>query len=263
MVQDRFIPFLGYHHLLMILLTIAVILISILIAGCTSESLSDIYLMSLSYANHVQSPDSPESLRNASFAISDLAANHTPLEVRVGYLGMCLLVSGQRICSRSHTVLETFILRMASEDEIGDPLNVIYAANEFRRDVVFVALLFVSIVLALLSILLISTFPAWHEEENSDGSDREVKPFPPRRVSKACFLLLFIASVLSLLTSFWQHLSSAAASSMAEIFTYNNVRGNVGAGAMALGWLSTFLLAVTCVGMLGKILAISVLSQMV
>ncbi|KAH7353489.1 Ca2+ regulator and membrane fusion protein Fig1-domain-containing protein [Plectosphaerella cucumerina] len=259
----RFIPYLGYHHVLMILLLFVVVLLSILIAGCTSESLSGIYLIALSYTSEVSELDGSEGIAEASSTLSDLAANHTSLEIRAGYLGMCLLVAGLTICSRSQETLEAFVHRTVSGDEVGDPLSLIYAAARFRSEVVFVALLFVSVAFAFFAILLLSTFPGWHKEEGSDGSDREVKPFPSRAVSIVSLAVLIVASVLSLLSSFWQHLSSAAASTMSSVFTYGNVVGSIGPAAMALGWVSTFLLLTASVSLLVVILSIRVLRALV
>jgi hypothetical protein len=118
---------------------------------------------------------------------------------------------------------------------------------------------FVSIAFAFFTILLLASFPGWHEDEDSEGSEREVKPFPARAVSTVSLAICFVASVLSLLSSFWQHLSSAASSTMASVFTYGNVVGRIGPAAMALGWLSTFLLFTATCGLLSLILSIRVM----
>ena len=67
---------------------------------------------------------------------------------------------------------------------------------------------------------------------------------------------------MALLASFWQHMAGAAASTMAEVFTYGAATGDVGAGAMVLGWLSFALLMIACVGLLVMILSIRVLAAM-
>ncbi|PNH35807.1 hypothetical protein VD0002_g8021 [Verticillium dahliae] len=254
----RFLPYIGYHHVLMIFLVISVTLISILIAGCTSDSLAGIYLLSLSYVSN------PEpSASNVAASIAEVAVNRTSMEIRAGYMGMCLLVSGQSICSKNSGSLEAFVRRTTIGDESGDPLNLIHAAQKFRDETVFVALLFISIVAAIAAILLLATFPGWHEDNTSNGSEREVKPFPSRVVSRAALGCLVVSCVLTLLTGFWQHLSSSSATTMVKFFTYGVATGHVGAGAMALGWLATFFLIVACIGLLVMILSISVLSNMV
>ncbi|KAM9882871.1 hypothetical protein VDGL01_02942 [Verticillium dahliae] len=257
-LQLSFLPYIGYHHVLMIFLVISVTLISILIAGCTSDSLAGIYLLSLSYVSN------PEpSASNVAASIAEVAVNRTSMEIRAGYMGMCLLVSGQSICSKNSGSLEAFVRRTTIGDESGDPLNLIHAAQKFRDETVFVALLFISIVAAIAAILLLATFPGWHEDNTSNGSEREVKPFPSRVVSRAALGCLVVSCVLTLLTGFWQHLSSSSATTMVKFFTYGVATGHVGAGAMALGWLATFFLIVACIGLLVMILSISVLSNMV
>lgn len=122
---------------------------------------------------------------------------------------------------------------------------------------------FVGVAFAFCAILLLATFPNWHEDESSEGSEREVKSFPSRAVSMISLAILVVASVLSLLSSFWQHLSSAAASTMASVFSYGNVVGRIGPAAMALGWLSTLLLLTATVGLLVIILSIRILRALV
>ena len=68
-----------------------------------------------------------------------------------------------------------------------------------------------------------------------------------------------VSTIMALLSSFWQHMAGAAASTMAEVFTYGAVTGNVGAGAMACGWLSFFLLMLPGIGLLVMIQTIRVL----
>ena len=53
----------------------------------------------------------------------------------------------------------------------------------------------IAIIFAFICLLLLATFPGWHEEETSEGSDREVKPFPSRPVSQVALAIIFIASI--------------------------------------------------------------------
>lgn len=124
---------------MMVILVISVTLLSVLIAGCTSEGLSGIYLLSLSYTGDPGSTSGGES--DVAAALRTLAANHTAFEIRAGYMGMCLLISGQTICSRSASSLQAFVRQSASEGESGDPLELIRAAKKFQEETVFVPLL--------------------------------------------------------------------------------------------------------------------------
>jgi hypothetical protein len=121
---------------------------------------------------------------------------------------------------------------------------------------------FISIPFAVVTFILLATFPGWHEEEGSNGSERDVKPFPSRPVSQVALVCIFISALMALLGSFWQHMASVAASTMTEVFTYDRISGGVGAVAMVLGWLSSFFLIVVTLGLLIMILSIRVLSQM-
>lgn len=122
---------------------------------------------------------------------------------------------------------------------------------------------FISVAFAFFAILLLATFPGWYKDEDSEGSGREVKRFPSRAVSMVSLAILVVASVLSLLSSFWQHLSSAAASTMTSVFTYGNVVGSIGPAAMALGWLSTLFLLTATAGLVVSILSFHVLRALV
>jgi hypothetical protein len=123
---------------------------------------------------------------------------------------------------------------------------------------------FISIPSAVIAFLLLYTLPSWHEENDSDiGSEREVKPFPIRQVTQIILASLTVSSIVALLASFWQHMAGAAASTMAEVFTYGAASGDVGAGALVLGWLSFSLLTIACAGTLVMVMSIRVLAQMV
>lgn len=70
------------------------------------------------------------------------------MEVRAGYLGICILLAenqGQWICSRSSERLARIVLGDSSasspSDDIDDPLNLIYVAGKFKDDIVFEGLL--------------------------------------------------------------------------------------------------------------------------
>lgn len=125
-----------------------------------------------------------------------------------------------------------------------------------------ILLSFISIPFAVIAFILLGTFPGWHEEVDSNGSELDVKPFASKPVSQVALACTFISALMALLGSFWQHMASVAASTMLEVFTYDLTSGGVGAGAMVLAWLSSFFLIVVTLGLLIMILSIRVLSQM-
>lgn len=116
-------------------------------AGCTSENLNGIYLFSLAYTDagasaHETGP--AEVNANASRVIASLAgSDDARLEVRSGYFGMCLSTGTGWSCSRSAARLASIIIEIEQSETgaLGDPLNLIYAAEKFKSEVVFVGLM--------------------------------------------------------------------------------------------------------------------------
>ncbi|KAM0553930.1 hypothetical protein ACHAPJ_007278 [Fusarium lateritium] len=255
----RFVPFLGYHHVLMILIAIAIILLSLLLAGCSSSSplIPDIFLLSIYYKDYTATPDTAQVDYNLHSAIENIAGDAS-LQARVGYFGICINPDGGSwLCSNNATAL-------AKEVDVDqDPLNLIWLAAQFKDMIVFPYLIIIAIIFAFVCLLLLATFPGWHEETDSEGSDREVKPFPSRPVSQIALALIFISAIFVLVSVLWQHTASVAASVIAQDFGNGAVKSGVGTSAMVLGWFSFALLIVVTIGLLIMILSISVLSSMV
>ncbi|KAJ4254951.1 hypothetical protein NW762_009751 [Fusarium torreyae] len=255
----RFVPFLGYHHVLMILIAIAIILLSLLLAGCSSSSplIPDIFLLSIYYKDYTAVPDTAQVDYNLHSAIENIAGDAS-LQARVGYFGICINPDGGSwLCSNNATAL-------AKEVDVDqDPLNLIWLAAQFKDMIVFPYLIIIAIIFAFVCLLLLATFPGWHEETDSEGSDREVKPFPSRPVSQIALALIFISAIFVLVSVLWQHTASVAASVIAQDFGNGAVKSGVGTSAMVLGWFSFALLIVVTIGLLIMILSISVLSSMV
>ncbi|KOS17440.1 hypothetical protein ESCO_002661 [Escovopsis weberi] len=255
----RFLPFLGYHHVLMILIVVVIILLSLLLAGCSSSSplIPGIFLISIYYKNYEAKPDTSQVDYNVHTAIQNIAGS-AHLQARVGYFGICVNPDGGAwLCSNNATALANEV----AVDQ--DPLNLIWLAAQFKDMVVFPYLIIIAIIFAFFCLILLATFPGWHEEEDSEGSEREVKPFPSRPVSQIALAIIFISSIFVLVSVLWQHTASVAASIIAQDFGNGAVKSGVGTSAMVMGWFSfTFLIIVT-IGLLVMILSIRVLSQMV
>ncbi|CAF9907567.1 hypothetical protein IMSHALPRED_005570 [Imshaugia aleurites] len=254
----RVVPFLGYHHVLMILIAIAIILLSLLLAGCSSSSplIPNIFLISLYYKSYPPSFDPSQVDPGVTTAIANIVGQ-AQLEVRVGYFGICINPDGGSfLCSNNASSLATQV----SVDQ--DPLNLIWVANTFKDNIVFPYLIIVAIVLAFVCFLLLATFPGWHEEHDDNGSDREVKPFPSRPVSQVALALIFVASVFVLVSVLWQHTASVGASTIAQDLGNGSVRSGVGTAAMILGWFGFALLIIVTIGLLVMILSIRILDQL-
>ncbi|KAF2716204.1 membrane fusion mating protein FIG1 [Polychaeton citri CBS 116435] len=256
---QRLIPFLGYHHVLMILIAIAIILLSLLLAGCSSSSplIPGIFLISLYYKDYVPAYNPAQVDPGVTAAISNIVGQ-AMLEVRVGYFGICVNPDGGSfLCSNNATALA----QQVSIDQ--DPLNLIWVAETFKNTVVFPYLLIVAIILAFVTFLLLATFPGWHEERDANtGSDIDIKPFPSRPVSQVALALIFIASIFVLVSVLWQHTASVAAAQIAQDFGNGSVKSGVGTSAMVLGWFGFALFIVVTIGLLVMILSIHLLDRL-
>ncbi|RDW78240.1 hypothetical protein BP5796_06092 [Coleophoma crateriformis] len=253
----RLIPFLGYHHVLMILIAIAIILLSLLLAGCSSSSplIPEIFLISLYYQQYNAVPSTVQTDYNVHTAISNIVGQ-AKFSARVGYFGICINPDGGAwLCSNNATALANEV----SVDQ--DPLNLLWLASQFKDMIVFPYLIIVAIIFAFVCLLLLATFPGWHEEEDASGSEREVKPFPSRPVSQVALAIIFIASIFVLVSVLWQHTASVAASIIAQDLGNGSVKSGVGTTAMVLGWFGFALLIIVTIGLLVMILSIRVLSE--
>lgn len=120
---------------------------------------------------------------------------------------------------------------------------------------------FTGVALTSIAILLLATFPGWHEEEDDEGSEREVKPFPSRPISYAALGIISISSIFMFVSVFWQHIGSSAGATMAEALSYGTVNGHVGPAAMTLGWIGVLFSFIVAIGLLVMILSIRVLAN--
>ncbi|CAG9983909.1 unnamed protein product [Clonostachys byssicola] len=255
----RFLHSIRYNHILMGLIAVAIILQSVLVAGCTSESLNSIFIFSLTYTNgEAQQNSNPSQVNpNASYILSTLAGNETSLHIRAGYLGMCLTSGNGWICSRRSEHLANFILQSKAED----PLNLIFAAEKFRSEVVFVGLWFVSIAFSFISFCIFWGLPGLKREDLVDDRGERLVTAKRNMMPLVIIIVMCISSMMALLSGFWQHMAGVAASTMTDAFTYGAASGGLGVGAMVLGWISFFLLAVALLGMIVILLAYYLLNM--
>ncbi|EAS34499.3 uncharacterized protein CIMG_05523 [Coccidioides immitis RS] len=254
----RFITQIGYHHILMIFIALAIILLSLLLAGCSSSSpqIPTIFLISLFYEHYPPIESTAQSAPSVTADIANIVRG-AQLEVRVGYFGICVQRGGGSfICNANATALAGIL---PAED---DPLNLVWVASTFKDAVVFPYLIIVAVIFAFVCFLILGTFPGWHEETSPDGSEQEVRPFPSRPVSQVALSLIFVASVFILVSVLWQHTASVAASTVAQDLGNGSVKSGVGTSAMILGWFGFGLLVVVTIGLLAMILSISLLTRL-
>jgi hypothetical protein len=228
------------------------------LAGCSSASpvIPNIYLISLYYRRYPPTFSPTQVQPGVTTAIANIVGNANLL-VRVGYFGICIQYSGGTfMCNNNATALADLV----SVDE--DPLNLIWVAQTFKDSIVFPYLIIVAIVLAFFTFLLLATFPGWHTTRGSEGSEREVKPFPSRAVSQVALATVFIAAVFTLVSVLWQHTAAVAAATIAQDLGNGSVKSGVGTTAMILGWMSFGLLVVVTLGLLVMILSIQLLDRL-
>lgn len=248
---------------------------ALLLAGCSSSSplIPGIFLLSLYYHHYTAVPSTAQVDYSVSSAISSIAGS-AHLQARVGFFGICINPDGGAwLCSNNATALANEI----SVDQ--DPLNLIWMANQFKDMIVFPYLMcavslytclsnpltstrIIAIIFAFVCLLLLATFPGWHEEDDSEGSEREVKPFPSRFVSQISLAIIFVSAIFVLVSVLWQHTASVAASVIAQDFGNGSVKSGIGASAMVMGWFSFALLIVVTIGLLVMILSIRVLNSL-
>lgn len=230
---------------------------AILLAGCSAySSMTNIFILGLSYANstlqHLES-----NQRLLAETMQDLKGS-SELEVRAGYFGMCVRQSGVVwLCSSDYDGLAR---QIGYEN---DPLNLIGAAAKFKDDVLFSGLLFMVVILAAVSTVLLATFPGWHEEHDErTGSVVDVKPFPSRPVSQVALAAAAIAAMQLVIASLWQHVGAVGTAAMAESANYGNVVTDIGAAAMSMAWVGTVVETTIAIGLLVMILSIIVLDRL-
>ncbi|KAF9736309.1 hypothetical protein PMIN01_06225 [Paraphaeosphaeria minitans] len=188
--------------------------------------------LGLSYTN--STPSNSSAGENSLTKMMNEARCVSQLDVRTGYFGMCVRQRGVVwICSSDASGLA---IQIGQEN---DPLDLIGAAARFKGDVIFSGLLFMAVVVAFASVLLLATFPSWHEETDNDtGSTVGVKAFPSQPLSQVSLACSFIASMLLLTSSLWQHIGSVGAGAMAEISYQGNVHTSIGTQAVTMAWPS-------------------------
>ncbi|KAH0562090.1 hypothetical protein GP486_003206 [Trichoglossum hirsutum] len=250
---QRLIPFLGYHHVLMIFIALAIILLSLLLAGCSSSSpvIPTIFLISLYYQSYTPTYSPAQVDPGVSRAIANIVG-HAQLEARVGYFGICINPDGGSwLCSNNASSLAGQI----SVDQ--DPLNLIWVASTFKDSIVFPYLIIVAIILAFICLILLATFPGWHEEDDGDH-----KPFPSRPVSQISLAIIFVSSIFVLVSVLWQHTASVAAATIAQDLGNGSVKSGVGTSAMILGWFGFALLIIVTIGLLVMILSMHLVEKL-
>ncbi|KAJ5722882.1 hypothetical protein N7488_000917 [Penicillium malachiteum] len=105
---------------------------TLLIAGCSSSSLKDVYLLSLEYkdTSSLALSDSTIVSTGIAHAVQNItqSGDEPTLQVRAGYMGLCVMLSdGDWVRSTSASSLANIVkLSINAADGTRDPLNLIY-----------------------------------------------------------------------------------------------------------------------------------------
>lgn len=142
----------GYHHVLMIIIAVAIILLcefigicywnvltllALLLAGCSSSSpqIPSIFLISMYYERYKPAFNLAQVNTHAISTTANIVGG-AEMEVRVGYFGICVQPDGGSYMCNSNA---TALAEIMTVDQ--DPLNLIWVASTFKDAVVFPYLL--------------------------------------------------------------------------------------------------------------------------
>ncbi|KAL4879469.1 Ca2+ regulator and membrane fusion protein Fig1-domain-containing protein [Aspergillus karnatakaensis] len=213
----------GWHHLIMVVDAIGVIMLSLLVAGCSTSQLRRIWLVSLSYPRTIPLPSSALATMVSNSDLYDLLANMSSaadLRIRIGYFKSCIY---------------------SSTDENPDSLNLLVVADSYK-DKVIVSII-IATVLLFSGLLFLSMF--WQRPRDYFRKDRSISSesefnnravYPSRRLVRltlACHVLALLVLVVAVL---WQHVAAVAHTAAAQAVFYAAVETGVGAAAAGLGW---------------------------
>ncbi|KAJ8064150.1 hypothetical protein OCU04_006504 [Sclerotinia nivalis] len=226
-------------------------------AGCVSQHTRNIYLLSLSYSHDIsrQTSIAQEVNRNITTIVTEIAKNGS-VTIRTGFRGMCLtLDEASWDCSESAKILAN-MFGTSGETNL-DPLNIIRIADTVRKRIAFDGLLYISLTFALITITILSFIPSWKTEKDSDtGSEREVKPFPSRKISNTVCAASGSAAIFAFVSVLWQHLAAVSALKIIENMSYGGLMGKVGTNSMVVGWLGVLMLWLAFMGCLLMVLSL-------
>ncbi|KAK1752285.1 Ca2+ regulator and membrane fusion protein Fig1-domain-containing protein [Echria macrotheca] len=226
----------GREHGLMILTAISTILVSILLAGCSSsQNLSAVYVLSMYYQIPGQTAVATQqgtssTHTNIANMVATAVANSTPIEVRAGYFNLCVRRGNdQWECCRDPSALQ---IRLSD----ADPLGLIGIAGMFRGNVILPWFLILQVVLHLVTLSALAAFSSWHEDSPA------LSLFSGPSLARTAQFASGAAAFFALLSALWQHAAASAVQAIIGATSFGYVVSKTGAAAMAIGWISYFLL---------------------
>lgn len=249
------------NHLRQLLLAASIVLLSLLLAGCTTNlgSVKEIYLLSFSYQDG--SPVNSSSSGALPFLFNGRPSNASSVrEVRSGYFGLCATADSVSWLCKSSAAGLAGALNATGH---ADPLNLLWIADEFRRQAVTPIFTFLAAILTFLAFTMGMVYPVTINGSGnavlriavtgislaSNRREARLATWLPASVKRNAttfslfFMVLATASALTVAT--WQHLAAACYTGLAEDLAFGAIVGHTGPVAVALAWLS-FVCAVPC-----------------
>ncbi|KAL2815124.1 Ca2+ regulator and membrane fusion protein Fig1-domain-containing protein [Aspergillus granulosus] len=241
----RWLPFIGgrmgsqfaLNHSLMAIGAVAIVMLSLLIAGCSSYRMRAIYLLSLSYAesSRIVPTSTPSGVSNWTFhqLVSNISSAGN-LEIRIGYFGFCISTTtlnfGEWIC-------ESKILRLTRQiNPMHDPLDLLGIAENYQDEVVLSLIIIMATVLVFLGFCALSTFPGWEDEFDEEGDVGHIRHMPSEFVIQLVIGSNLLSALFLLVAVLWQHIASVAHTATTQAVFGDVVRTSIGAAAVGLGW---------------------------
>jgi Ca2+ regulator and membrane fusion protein Fig1 len=104
--------------------------------------------------------------------------------------------------------------------------------------------------LAFLCVVLLSTLPGWHHEEDPHtGSDIDIRPFPSSSAVMTGLVTSLAAGFFAFASALWQHTGAVSARYMVQAMGYGSFVADTGTAALVLAWVSFGLLVVPAGGL--------------
>jgi hypothetical protein len=226
-VSER-VVYLRHRHFIVLLQVLVVILLCILIAGCTGSSATTLYLVELKYSQYSQSPITATGIVNQGwYSTMNTNVGDADVVTRIGFFGICTnssalqeAVGGGWRCTTNATQLIDYFT-IATED----PMNLIYLSTQLRAKTYGGWTIIIALVLTFLDMFLVMF---------SRPSQAFALP-----VAAICCALAFIFAVLGVT---WQQVAASTTSTVINNFTQHAVTARYGMPAAGLGWSSVVFL---------------------
>ncbi|KAA8912353.1 hypothetical protein TRICI_003523 [Trichomonascus ciferrii] len=222
-----------HRHLVVFILGLAVILMSILISGCSSSSAQgpNLYLLEVKYSQGDSAQTKSAGIVNDTMydTLKDQTAD-ADVTVRVGYFGICAKSDNHDSWSCSTNM--TQIAEVPSGGE-GDPLNMVYLAFQLKSSSYSPWIMIISTALAFATMVLICCI----KTPESAGYPLSV-------------CLSILGFVLNLLAMTWQQTSAVTAAAAINNLTESTAKARPGTSVAGLGWTSVIFQAICCVSLI-------------